>query len=138
MFGYRLLRESDYDRLVAQLDAARAEVTSLQDARAVLIAQVGEAKASERSKASAVDHLTVAANEARMDAGQLRAKLTGIPSTVPQLGTGTPLNAEGIGAGVDLFSDVGDERAEELRNRGLLHDDAPLLFPSAESLVPSA
>lgn len=138
MFGYRLLRESDYDRLVEQLDLARAEVSSLQEQRVTLLREVAEATANARSKATAADHLEMGFNEAKMNLGVMTAKLTGVPQTVPQVGKGTPLQAEGIGAGVDIFEDVGDERAEELRQKGMLHDDQSLAFPSTEALVPQA
>ena len=138
MLGYRLLRESDYDRLIAQIDAAHATIAALQQVRAELLIAVGDAKASERSKATAVDHLVVAVNETKLEAGQLRAKLTGLPVQVPQIGVGTPLSADGIGAGVDLFEDPGDERAESLRQKGLLHDDGDMSFPEAAALAPLA
>ncbi len=138
MFGYRLLRESDYDRLVSQLDAARAEIALLQDTRVALLREVSEATADARSKKTAADHLEMGFNEAKMNLGVMTARMTGIPQTVPQVGKGTPLNAEAIGAGTDLFEDVGDERAEDLRSKGLLHEEPSMPFPSAESLAPIA
>ncbi len=138
MFGYRLLREKDYDRLVSQLDDARAEIALLQDTRVVLLREISEANATARSKATAADHLEMGFNEAKMNLGVMTARLTGVPQTVPQVGKGTPLNAEALGAGTDLFEDVGDERADDLRQKGMLHDEPSMPFPSAESLAPIA
>ncbi len=123
MFGYRLLRDADYSEMKSELATARAAVIAAHLEHAKTLTQLAEAKATAAARASANDHLVMSVNESKLELGQLRAKVTGMPAIVPQIGKGAPLSAEGIGAGVDLFEDVGDDRARDLGARGLLHDD---------------
>lgn len=132
MFGYRLLRESDYDRLLDDLGLARLEADTAKSAQIDALIALADAKANAQSRATAVDHLTMSLNTVNLELGQLRSKITGLPTIVPQIGKGNPLSAEGIGAGADLFEDVGDARAKDLADRGLLHDIPA--FPSAAAL----
>jgi len=135
MFGYRLLREADYVELKTELASVRAALIAAHLDHAKTLTLLADAKATAAARASANDHLVVAVNESKMELGQLRAKITGVPSVVPQIGKGNPLSAEGIGAGVDLFSDVGDEKARELAERGMLHDTPDTMpLPSGAAL----
>ena len=129
MFGYRLVREKDWDRLQAELHSERAKTEAL-------LREMSDAKASAKSNATAADHLTLRANVLETEAAALRHKLTGLPQVAPQIGKGSPLMSEQLGAGVDLFADVGDERADELGKAGLLHDIEPFdVMPSAKDLT---
>ena len=134
MFGYRLMREADYAELRRELADVRAQLLCAHLEHARALGDMAEAKATAAARASANDHLTMQLNTVSMEVGQLRAKITGIPSIVPQIGKGSPLSAESIGAGVDLFSDVGDERARDLAARGLLHDTPEIAVPTAAAL----
>lgn len=133
MFGYRLLRERDYDRLQTQLVEERTRNLDLQ---ASLLQSAREAASAQTHR----DQLVTRVNVLEAESAQLRHKLTGLPTIAPQIEKGRPLRASEIGAGVDLFEDVGDEKARELRDAGLLHDDlAPMPeFPSAEAMSASA
>ena len=63
------------------------------------------------------------------------AMQTGLPAIAPQLAKGQPLEGSAIGAGVDLFEDIGDARALSLRDRGILHDDVPIPDPPAAAAL---
>lgn len=138
MFGYRLIREADWAALHADLAAVRAEGRAAQDQYTGALVQLAGARASAESRATANDHLTMQLNTAMLERAQLMARVTGMPAVAPQIGTGNPLSAEGIGAGVDLFEDVGDAKALELEKRGLLAHTPGTAFPSAAALVPGA
>lgn len=132
MFGYRLVRENDWDRLQTELVGNRAKVEAL-------LRELTETAAVARSKMTAADHMTLRVNALETEAATLRHKLTGLPQVAPQIGKGTPIMSEALGAGADLFADVGDERADELRAAGLLHEEVPAIdYPSAHELSADA
>ena len=133
MFGYRLIRDRDYDGVQADVVKLRDKVDTLQDVRAELLAQLAVATAKAEARGAHLDSMLPVMNKAIHDAAQLQSKLTGVPAMAPQVGRGNPLMAEG-GAGVDLFNDVGDEKANELEKMGLLSTGAS--FPSAAELAP--
>lgn len=134
MFGYRLMRDADHAALVAELAASRAETKAANDALVKALIELGEAKAIARSSQTAADHQRVEANTARMNLAQLQNRMTGVPQVVPQIQKGSPLAPVDLGAGVDMFEDVGDERAREMAEKGLLHDSPIPPFPSAAEL----
>lgn len=122
MFGYRLIRDADWQTVQADLATQRGKVESL-------LRELVEAKASERSKATAADHMTTRLNAVEMEAATLRNKVTGLPTVAPQIQAGPPLRSEAMGASFDLHEDVGDVEAERLRKLGLLHDEEELPAP---------
>ena len=133
MFGYRLIRDRDYDALVDEAARRRDQIDALQEIRADLLAQVAVASAKAEARGAHLDSMLPVMNKAIHDAAQMQSKLTGLPIQAPQVGRGNPLMAEG-GAGIDLFNDVGDEKANELSQMGLLSTGAS--FPSAAELAP--
>jgi hypothetical protein len=160
MFGYRLLRDADYDRLLSDRLALEQEVRRLQTAhhdtvsalhqtlcdrmdlergvQAKLSDELSAAKAEARSKSTMADLLTTRINVLEQEVALLRNRVTGLPQVVPQIGKGTPIQSAIDGAGADIFEDVGDSRAADLQARGLLHEAEPLVpFPSAAVLTES-
>lgn len=133
MFGYRLIRDRDYDAIVSDVSKLRDKVDALQETRAELLAQLAVSTAKAEARGAHLDSMLPVMNKAIHDAAQMQSKLTGLPIQAPQVGRGNPLMAEG-GAGVDLFNDVGDEKAAELGQMGLLSTGAS--FPSAAELAP--
>lgn len=124
MFGYRLVREADYNKLVTERDQLTADVRQAES-----LAAASNARA---------EYLRVANNALEQDCARLRAVVTKVPHTavtmeqVPQrdsvggLGVGIP----GMDAG--MFEDVDDlsrryaagEKVETLlpMTRGVQHD----------------
>lgn len=132
MFGYRLCRERDFDQLQADLVATRTRELNLQ---AELLKSARECSAAQTRG----DFLITRVNVLEQEYAQLRNKLTGLPAIAPTIEKGQPLRASEIGANVDLFEDVGDEKARELGEAGLLHDTSPVVnFPSAADLSAAA
>jgi len=130
MFGYRLIREADFTKL-----SDRRE--QLEETRAGLLGQIAQLTASAASKAAMVDLLTTRVNVLEKNAAMKAHAETGLPQHVAEIGRGTPLVSPGLGAGADLFEDVGDQRAEQLRAQGLLHDQDDMPLPTARDLVGS-
>jgi hypothetical protein len=133
MFGYRLLRDRDFDAMKVEVSSLREKVEGLQEIRAGLLRELATATATAESRGAHLDSMLPVMNKAIHDAAQLQSKLTGLPMSAPQVGRGNPLMAEG-GAGVDLFNDVGDDRAAELEKMGLLSTPS---FPHAADLAPT-
>lgn len=131
MFGYRLVRETDFDEL-------KNERNTLVDERVKLLREMATLKATAASKAMMSDLLTTRVNILELDAAQIKHERTGLPATAPQIGRGNPIQNAMLAAGVDLFSDVGDEEAARLSADGMLHDQDPLegLVAPAAELVP--
>lgn len=128
MFGYRLLRETDFDALLADLRAARAAADALQ---AQLLVITGERSSAKTMYEGLIPRI----NQLEMENAQFRNKVTGLPAVAPQLARGNPLEGSAIGAGVDLFEDVGDTRARDMRDKGLLSgDDEPEALPTAAAM----
>ena len=84
------------------------------------------------------DLLTTRVNVLETESAQHRHQQTGLPTLAPQIGRGNPIQNAMLGAGVDLFSDVGDDEAARLAADGMLHDQDPLegLVAPAAELVP--
>lgn len=118
MFGYRIVREADYDEL-------KNERNTLSEKCFALLREVANLKATAASKAMMSDLLTTRVNVLELDAAQVKHERTGLPATAPQIGRGTPMQNAALGAGVDLFEDVGDDAAQRLADAGLLHDQDP-------------
>lgn len=132
MFGYRLLRERDFDRLQEELVERRTRELSLQ---ADLLQSTRECAAAQAHR----DSLVTRVNVLEQEYAQVRHKLTGLPTVAPQIERGQPLRASEIGANVDLFEDVGDDEARRLSEAGLLHETlAPLDFPRAADVSAAA
>lgn len=136
MFGYRLVREADFDALRQELAAARASVDVIRakywgDYIAVLkdherdVAQVSSvllaAKEQAASRLAMLELQSTRVNQLELENAQHRHRETGLPAVAPQVVKGSPLVSDKIGAGVDLFADVGDDAAADLESRGLLH-----------------
>ena len=88
-----------------------------------------------RSAKTLYEALLSRLNQLELENAQYRNKLTGLPAIAPQLAKGQPLEGSAIGAGVDLFEDIGDARALSLRDRGILHDDVPIPDPPAAAAL---
>lgn len=134
MFGYRLIREKDYDAQQARFEALSGRIDKLTDDNVALLMQLANVKAIAAAKTATNDHMKTRLNVVELEAAHLRNKMTGVPAIAPQIGTGNPLSAEGIGAGADLFEDVGDTRAAELEATGMIEAADRTDFPSAADL----
>jgi len=130
MFGYRLVRERDYERLLETLAADKVEIRQLHAAQADTLREFARLSADAARGTTAAAHLTVMHNTAAMERAQLQNKITGVAAVAPQLGHGNPLMADGL----DMFNDVGDERAREMEAAGQLSPS----FPSAADLTAAA
>jgi hypothetical protein len=127
MFGYRLVRDRDFEtqrdhvgRLEGEIRKLYADVVRLTDA-------AGKSASIAAAKATMADLLTVEINLLRTEVAQYRFKATGMPQKTADIVHGEPRRSDTLAAGTDLFEDVGDEQAERLRQSGQLHDEiAPL------------
>jgi hypothetical protein len=135
MFGLRVLREDEYQRLLTEKDdvvraigVAWQEISALKDR---MIESEGKKVAAQTMRDMLVTRLNVLEEEC----ATYRNKLTGLPQIAPKIERGSPIPGN-LGAQVDLFEDVGDDKARELRDSGLLHEssgDSP--FMSARSMT---
>jgi hypothetical protein len=136
MFGYRLLRDADYSRLLTAADAKDAEIHRLNDVIVKMHERVTSTTSEARSKATMADLMAMRANVLEREAATMRQKLTGLPQIAPEVGKGSPLSSDAMGAGFALLEDVGDAAAEDLIRKGLLHDEDPGgAMPSAAALT---
>lgn len=116
MFGYRLIRDADYQRLLAELDQLRADVR-----RAEALAAADGARA---------EYLRAHTNALEQDAARLRAVITRVPHTALTMEPApTRDNPVGRGIGIPgmdagMFEDV-DDLAERYK-RG---ETPETLFP---------
>lgn len=133
MFGYRLIRERDYDRLLETIDADKGEIRQLHKAVADTLRECAQLSATAAGKTATAAHLEVMHNAASMERANLLNKITGVPAVAPQLGHGNPLMSDGV----NMFEDVGDARAREMEAAGQL-TPAPFAFPSAADLTAAA
>lgn len=134
MFGWRLVRSTEWT-------AAQVKIERLYERVVQLSAEAG-AKGAEATMALA------RLNAMEHESALLRHKLSGIPAVAPSVSPGggsihgtpnladLPMQSQ-VGAGMDLYSDVGDRRAKELAERNLLHDDVQDDFnpPTAGALT---
>jgi hypothetical protein len=130
MIGYRLIRSHELDELKAALRDA-------QETRIVLLREVATLTGESRAKATMSDFLTTRVNILELEAAQRRQQQTGLPTVAPQIGRPTAVESAQLGAGVDIFEDVGDQEADRLSKAGLLHDAPTLDLPSARDLLAS-
>lgn len=136
MFGHRWLRETDYDNLISWNRTLIGQANELLHEKTLLLERLIDAEAAKRSAMSMRDTIVTRVNQLEEESAMLRHKLTGLPQLAPKIERGSPLRASEIGAGVDLFEDVGDDKAKDLREAGLLHEErAALPFPSAAALT---
>lgn len=131
MFGYRLVREADYAAVQDSLLRVRGRERDLLLERAQLKADAAGAMAR-------ADHLTIRNNILEHEVAAFRERATGMPQMVATIQP-APAQAPSVeDATLSTLEDVGDERAHELRSRGLLHDDVDdMAFPSAGDMAPS-
>jgi len=125
MWGYRLVREADFaarerliDDLHATIAAKNVELIRRADALGLQLAEA-------RSKSTMADLQAVELTLLRDEVARFRYRATGIPQKTASIVAGEPMRHETLGSGSDLWSDVGDERAEALGKAGLLHETAP-------------
>lgn len=135
MFGHRWLREEDYEAMRGMIERAVAAAEQFRDRTDALRERLIDAEASKRSAMTMRDGLVTRVNQLEEESAMLRHKLTGLPQIAPKIERGTGLRASEIGAGVDLFEDVGDSGARDLQERGMLHETEALPVPSAETLT---
>lgn len=129
MFGLRLVRKADHDRLIAAYDEERRANVALRE-------RLIETTAQAQARAMTADWLTVRTNQLEAENAGLRHKLTGTPQIAPQIGKGRPIDAANLGVGADLYEDPGDQQAERMAAAGLLHEDAIVApLPSAAALT---
>jgi hypothetical protein len=136
VFGYRLLRDADYDDLKHELAVAIAALLAARDRDAIgrlemvqthaadlarLSAELAAAKEIAAARMAMYEALSVRTNQLELENAQHRHRQSGLPAVAPQVVKGSPLVSDKIGASVDLFEDVGDAAAAELDARGLLH-----------------
>ena len=144
MFGYRLIRDADYlalrDETASDRRSAQLKIESQSARIEAILRELGEAKSHAAARGAMYDLIAVRVNILEHDNATLRSKVTGLPTIAPSIGKGSPIDSTSLGAGVDLFADVGDEQADRLRNEGILHDDLSTLppMPSAADLAPGA
>ena len=119
MLGWRVVRTAALDLLESKLafaetraqsadaraDGLRLEVVTLLKDLALLNRALGAAQGMR-------DLLIERKNTLELENAQFRSKLTGFPTSAPQIATGNALGIQGLGP--DLFDDVGDEKAREL------------------------
>lgn len=130
MFGYRFIRADELDQL-------RAEVRRLQDTQIALLQEKATLTGQFATKATMADMLTTRVNVLELEAAQARHQKTGLPAVAPQIGRPSAVESAALGAGVDLFEDVGDKEAERLKGAGLLHEAGEFELPSARELAES-
>lgn len=121
MFGYRLVRDADWADLRADRDAAIAKLDRANNVILVLTASESTARAEAAGAKVKAELLTVDLNLARHERAVYQHKLTGLPAVTASIVSGQPRRSEALGAGVDLFDDVGEEAAQVLEREGLLH-----------------
>lgn len=126
MLKRRIIRESDYDGLIDQIRLDQAKIDALHETIGAMQERLIEAEASKRSAMTMRDVLVTRVNQLEEESATLRHKLTGLPQIAPKIERGSPLRSSEIGAGVDLFEDVGDDKARQLHDQGLLHEEAPI------------
>lgn len=127
MFGYRLVRDADFDRTVTAVAGLASRVQELLLERAELTGQVAAAKARG-------DYATLRMNVLEREVALQRQRETGVPQLIATVETEA---ADPLGEALASLEDVGDRRAHELASRGLLHDGEDLAaFPSAATLAP--
>jgi hypothetical protein len=142
MFGYRLIRDADFLDLrtttAADRQASQTKIDAQTEKIEALLRENGTLKAQAASRAAMYDLIVTRVNLLEHDNATLRNKVTGLPTLVPSIGKGSPIDSASLGAGVDLFADVGDDEAMRLRHEGILHDEGVQLppAPSAADLAP--
>lgn len=136
MFGHRWLREDEHQRLLGIIDAQEGALGDLHFKNYELMERLIAAEGTMRAAQAMRDVMVTRLNQLEEESAMLRHKLTGLPQIAPKIERGLPLRASEIGAGVDLFEDVGDEKAHELQQSGLLHETGETpAFPTAENLT---
>lgn len=136
MFGHRWLREADYDAITAATRAIQHQNHELHVTIEVLHERLIVGEGDRRSAMTMRDSLITRVNQLETEAATLRHKLTGLPQIAPRIEKGLGVSGSQIGAGVDLFEDVGDDKAKDLREANLLHDAEEILpFPSAAAVT---
>src|SRR5215831_984462 len=137
MFGYRLIRESDYDELKAEVASLRATLLESHAASAEALLTVKAAAietridAATKSKDTMIDMMSIRLNALEREAAHRRHAETGLAAIAPTIGVegvGQPIRSAIEGAAPDLWDDMGDERVRQLRANGLIHpdDDRPI------------
>ena len=120
MFGYRLVRDADWERLRDERDLAIIKADVFQERTLLLTASEATARAEAAGAKTKAEFLTVDLNLARHERAVYQHKLTGLPAITASIVSGQPRRSEALGAGVDLFDDVGEEAAQVLEREGLL------------------
>lgn len=98
-FGYRFIRESDYDKLVAERDS--------------LVEQTRVATAAAAADGARAEFYRIHSNALEQDAARLRAAASGIPHTATTVEPRPPAGAMGRGIGIPgmdagMFEDIDD------------------------------
>lgn len=132
MFGYRLVRESDWTELRAEVTALRSEVAALTTRAAA-----AEAHGALQSKDTMIDMLTTRLNALEMENAHARHAETGRPAVAATVGIGSPIRSEQMGATADLWNDTGDENARRLKDLDLLDEGNTEGAPIFESAAAS-
>lgn len=136
MFGFRIVRQADLDREREDRQALQTEIHGLNATIIALHERLTTNAADTASAKTMRDMLVTRINVLEEECAVLKHKLTGLPQIAPKIEKGSALTATPLGAQVDLFEDVGDLKASELRDKGLLHEDEPPpLFPGAADLT---
>lgn len=120
MFGYRLVRDADWDELKAEVKTLRGE----RDA-AIKDAAVAHARSDIGAVAARADLMTTRVNALEVEAAHARHAGTGLPAVAATVGVGQPIMTERMNSTAELWEDAGDQAARDLAERGLLHDQGP-------------
>lgn len=136
MFGFKWVRADDYERVIAEKNAASETIAAERRENAALRERLIDAEGQRASACTMRDMLVTRINVLEEENATMRHKITGLPTIAPKIEKGSPLNQSAMGAQVDLFEDVGDDKARDLAERGLLHrDEEPPLYPGAADLT---
>lgn len=136
MFGLRIVREDDLMFARAEKVGLDNEIRTLHDKIEALHVRLTKDAAQTASACTMRDMLVTRVNCLEEECAVLKHKLTGLPQIAPKIEKGSALASSAMGAQVDLFEDVGDEKARELQDKGLLHaDEAPPLMSGAADLT---
>jgi hypothetical protein len=136
MFGYRLVRDADWQEFRDEQARTLAALFAAQERILALTASDATARAEAAGAKTKAELLTVDLNLARHERATYQHQLTGLPALTANIVSGQPRRSEALGGGVDLYDDVGNEAAEVLAREGLLGpaDHGPLDL-EAESLT---
>jgi hypothetical protein len=120
MFGYRLVREADWSEMKAEILHLRERVIdyAMKSAEATITG-------ATRSKDTMIDMLSTRLNALELETAHTRHLETGRPTVAATVGIGSPIRSTEVERSADIWEDVGDMAAVDMRENGILGGDAP-------------